>query len=64
MEVFFMQCTLLLTEMKKLMKNCPFEKKRSLNRRLAFEYTGQREKIERKGCFIMDLRCCERKVLK
>ena len=50
MKVFFIQCTLLVTEVKKLMKNlsenCPFEKKRSLNRRLAFGYTGQREKQE------------------
>ena len=49
MKVFFIQCTLLVTEVKKLMKNlsenCPFEKKRSLNRRLAFGYTGQREKM-------------------
>ena len=51
MEVFFMQCTLLLTEMKKNDEELSQKivrlkkKKRSLNRRLAFGYTGQREKM-------------------
>ena len=64
MKVFFIQCTLLVTEVKKLMKNlsenCPFEKKKTkFKSETRFRiYRTEREKNEYRETDIL-LRICD-----